>query len=102
MKHFFKERTRIRNPVIQLPARGHGTADWTDVGVCGQVYKSAIYGLLRDVAGLKPGKSRRWLPEYKKARKAVYYSLKKDEREELKKVAERWNRKDLSAQQKTA
>ena len=95
VKNFFKERSRVRNVVVSLPAKGRGGREWTRLTVCGEVYKQSIYDVIKDVAGLESQNARGWLTEYVKARKVVFHTLTDEQLAECETLATRWNRMGL-------
>ena len=92
VKNFFKERSRVRNVVVSLPAKGRGSREWTRLTVCGEVYKQCIYDVVKDVSGIESQNSRGWLTEYVKARKVVFHTLTDAQLAECETLATRWNR----------
>ena len=92
VRNFFQERTRVRNVVVTLPGNGKRKKEWDAIAVCGEVYRDAIHDIAKEVSGLTAQDQRGWLPEYMKARRAYYYLLGDEQREELETLATKWNR----------
>lgn len=92
MRNFFKERGRIREVVVKLPGKGKGSLAWTPLTVCSEVYKSAILDMVKDVANVTPSDTDTFLTQYNKAKKAMFYSLSKDQVDEMEKICKQWNR----------
>ena len=90
MKNFFKERSRVRNVVAYLP--GKKAREWDAISVCGAVYKSCIFDVVKDVSGLDSRSQHGWLAEYVKARKAVFATLTPEQLQECEKLVTKWNR----------
>ena len=90
VKNFFKERSRVRNVVAYLP--GKKAREWDAISVCGAVYKSCIFDVVKDVSGLDSRSQHGWLAEYVKARKAVFATLTPEQLQECEKLVTKWNR----------
>ena len=74
------------------PGNGKRKKEWDAIAVCGEVYRDAIHDIAKEVSGLTAQDQRGWLPEYMKARRAYYYLLGDEQREELETLATKWNR----------
>lgn len=88
--NFFKEQSQMRNTVVELP--GGNANFWTDITVCGEVYKDTIKDLCEDLTEMVAGDKAGWIAEYNKARAAIWFSLSAEEREGVQSLVKTWNR----------